>query len=882
MRVLRSFRLRLRSVFRGRRVEQDLEEELRIHLDREIERNSARGVPPVEARAAALRAFGNVAMIQEQVRDTWRTRWLEDVSRDLRVASRILRRSPGFSVAIALTLAFGIGANTALFSICNTLLLKPLPYANADRLVMLWEQLPGLPRVAVAPANFIDWRRDARSFSQVAGINPFPTFVLSGSGEAARLNGAAVSWDFFSLLGVQIDLGRSFVREDDQPGRNRVAILSHGTWLTRFGERRDIVGTELSMNDLKYVVIGVLPEQFEFTAQASDFQGRNQFDVWIPLGLNATPARGTHPLRVFARLADGATLAQAQAEMDVIAANLARAYPADNTNRGIGVIPLREQLTAGVRPMLLTLFGAVGFVLLIACANVASLLLSRGTGRAMEMSVRMAMGAGFRRIAQQLLIESVLLAVVAGGLGLAVAFASIRIALPYLPAELSRANHVTVDAQVLLFTLVTSVGTGVLFGLAPLFQARRLDANRVLTHGPRTSAGSVTRLRAALVVAQIAITCILLIGAGLMARSLSTLLNVPTGFHTDHLLTARLTLPRGRFPDAAHVGAIQAQLVSRLRQTPGVQSAGAAAYLPFSGDDNGWSFFIDGRPPLPTGVFNMSNYRPVTAGYFGTIGVPLVRGRDFSDADDEKRSFVVVINETMARMYFEGENPIGQRIRFGGPTWRTVIGIVGDLRHYSLDQDVRPEMYVPFSQAPQPEGVAAIVIRTPIDAAAMTVTLRRTIGAIDPGLPLDRIQTMEQLVSATAAQPRFRTLLLTALALLALTMACVAIYGVTNYSVRQRTRELGIYMAIGASSRDVLRLVLRQSATLIVVGLSVGLLASAALGRVLAQFLFGVTPLDVLTFLIVSLLLAFVAFVATLIPARGATRLDPVVALRYE
>jgi putative ABC transport system permease protein len=881
-RFLRPFLARLRWGAAPPAADEDFDAEVREHIRLLTERYIREGMTSEGAARAARLRFGNTTLLVEERHDmqTWPT--ADAIWRDLRYSGRMLRRNPGFTATIVLTLAFGIGANTAIFSICDALLLKPLPYSEPERIVMLWEQLPDLPRIGAAPANFVDWRRQARSFSHVAAVNPFPTFVLGGSGEAARLAGAAVSWDFFTLLGVRPSLGRGFLEDEDQPGRNRVAMLSHDTWISRFGGRRDIIGTSVLLNDTPYSVIGVLPEDFEFVAQPADFQGRTQFDVWTPLALNPQPSRGTHPLRVFARLRPGVTLSQAQADVSVVAGNLARAYPGDNTDRGIGVVPLRDQVTADVRPILLVLLGAVGFVLLIACANVASLLLSRGTGRSTEMSVRVAMGAGLRRITQQLVIETLLLGLAGGALGLALGVAAVRMALPYLPAELSRATGVAVDARIFLFTLLTSLGTGLLCGLGPLVQAWRLDGSEALSSGTRVTGGLVTRLRGALVVGQLAVTCILLIGAGLMTKSLWTLLSVPTGFQADHLLTARQTLPRLRFSDAATVEAFQRRLLGRLYEVPGVQSAGVAAYLPFSGDDNGWAFAIEGRPPLPTGTFNMADYRPVTRGYFETIGLPLRRGRAFVDTDEADAPYVVVINESMARAFWKTDDPIGQRLRFGGPEWRTVVGVVGDLRHEALDKEGGPEMYVPFGQAPQPETVSAIVVRTSIDASAMTSSLRQAVASIDPAVPLDRIETMEQLVWSSASQPRFRTFLLGTLALLALVMASIGIYGVTSYSVRQRTREFGIYMTVGATARDVLRLVLRQSARLIAVGLGLGLVSSFALVRIVERFLYGVTPLDAATFLMVSCFLATIACVASYIPARWATRIDPVVALRHE
>ena len=807
---------------------------------------------------------------------------LDALWRDLRYAGRMARKNPGFTAAVAMTLALGIGANTALFSICNAVLLKPLPYSDPEHIVMLWEQLPGNPFVPVAPANFTDWRAQSVAFSEVAAINPFPSFILSGAGESVRLRGAAISWNFFSLLGTQITMGRSFLPEEDQPGRNRVAILPYSIWANRFGASPDIIGKSVTLNDLNFTVVGILPRDFEFVGKASDFQARNEFDIWVPLALNQNPSRGTHPLRVFARLKMGTTLSQAQANLNMVAANLARAFPEDNKDRGIGAVPLVQQITADVRPALLTLLGAVGFVLLIACANVANLLLTRGAMRQNEMAVRAAMGASRREVAQQLLVESLLLALAGGFIGLLLAVAAVRVVVPFLPADLARAGGVAVDLRVMVFTVSITLAAGILFGLAPLFQTRYVNANDALKQGTRIAGSLQTRLRSGLVIGQMAITLVLLIGGGLLAKSFWTLLHVPPGFRTDHLLTARLTLARSRYPDAARIANVQRDLIEQLRGVPGVRFAGLAAYLPLSGDDNGWAFFIQGRPPLPKGVYDVAKYRPVSHGYFETIGMPMIRGRDFIAADTQDAPFVVVINESMARVYWGQQDPVGQRLRFGNETWRTVIGVVGDVRHESLDRDLKPEMYVPFAQAPQPESISTIVVRTAGEAPAFTTGLRAAVSAIDPALPLDQVRTMEQIVWSSVGEPGFRTIVLGVFATLALAMASIGIYGVTNYSVTQRTREFGVYIAIGATTRDVLRLVLGKAALMIIAGLALGLLASVGLTRLIARFLYGVTALDPLTFVMVPLFLFAVAFLASYLPARRATKVDPMVALRYE
>jgi putative ABC transport system permease protein len=875
----RSLTGRLRGML-GRPDDREFDAELEEHLHLLAERFERQGLAPDEALIAARRQFGNTTRLRE---DRWELQTIaviESLWIDLRHAGRALRKRPTFAAAVVLTLALGIGANTAIFSLCNAVLLKPLPYAEPDRLVTLWEQANG-SLGTVAPANFADWRHQARSFSAVAAIAS-SSLVLTGSGEPARLSAGTVSWNFFALLGIDPALGRGFLREEDQPGRNRVAILSYATWVDRFGGRADIVGSDVTFNDATYTIIGVLPADFEFAAKGSGARLLTKYDVWVPLALDpARLQRGTHPLRVLARLAPGIDFDTAQAELNVLAAALARAYPEDNKDKGIRAVPLAEWLTGEARQPLFTLLAAVGFVLAIACANVANLLLTRAAARRKETSLRLAIGASSARIAQHLLVESALLGFVGGALGLTLASVGLRAVVAYLPADLPRTANIAIDWRVLLFTTLISIATVVLFALAPLVHLRRVSARESLAHGTRV-AGSPSTLRSALVVAQVAVTLVLLVGAGLLAKSLWALVHVPTGFRPDHVLTARVTLPRARYTDAPRVAAFQHALFERLRGLPSVLSAGATAYLPLSGDDNGWAFFIEGRPPLPVGVWNMAKYRAVSDGYFGALGMPIVRGRDIAATDTRDAPLVVIINAAMAKAHWRGQDPLGQRLRFGGPIWKTIIGIVGDVRHERLDGDLLPEMYVPFAQAPNVEATPTIVVRTAADPAAMATTLRAAVAATDAAVPVDRVRTLDDFVSASVGQPRFRTWLLAALSLLALVMASIGLYGVTNDAVVQRTHEFGICLAVGATSADVIRLVLGRAARLLFAGLALGLLASAALTWTMARLLFGVAPLDGQTFAMVSILLIAVGCAASYIPARRASRIDPALALRSE
>jgi putative ABC transport system permease protein len=881
MRAVRLLLTRLHGLIRPQD-DAALDAEIREHLDLLEQRYQSQGMTPQQAAAAARRQFGNPTRLKEDRRRLQTAPALESLWVDIKYGGRVLRHQPRFTAAVTMTLALGIGANTAVFSLCNTMLLKPLPYANADRLVMLWEHLDQVPLMAVAPANFVDWRSRTRSFTGMAAINPFPSFILTGSGEPARLAAAAVSWDFFSVLGTPVAIGRSFMPEEDRPGSNRVAILSHPTWIGRFGGRPDIVGRTITLNDLRFTVVGILPADFEFVGRSADFQARNRFDIWFPLALNARPSRGTHPLRVLARMKPETTIERAQAELDVVGADLARAFPEDNRGRGIRAVALREQVSAPVRPALVTLLAAVGLVLLIACGNVANLLLSRGAGRQREFAVRLALGAGRGRLVRQLLIENTMLGLLGGATGLVIALAAVRMAAPYLPADMSRAANLALDWRVLLFTAAVSLATSALFGLAPLVQARGARATDSLVHGTRLVGETRTWLRGALVVGQLAVALMLLVGAVLLVKSLWTLLHVPPGFTTERVLTARVTLPGSRYTDVARMADVQQQILERLRRSPGVETAGIAAYLPLSGDDNGWAFFIEGRPALPTGVYNVTAYRPISDGYFETIGMRLVKGRAFSAADRHGAPLVVMINDSMARAYWGGQDPVGQRLHFSGPEWRTIVGVVGDVRHEGLAGAAKPEMYVPFGQLPVPESAPTLVVRSSVDAAALTSAVRSAVASVDPSLPLDRITTLDELVASSVGEPRFRTMVLAALSLLALVIATVGIFSVTNYSVVQRTREFGLYLAMGATPGDVVRRVLGETAALVGLGLALGCVGAFALARLLTEFLFGVTAWDPQTFVLVPLFLGAVAGLASYIPARRATRIDPMAALRYE
>jgi putative ABC transport system permease protein len=879
---------RIRDTVRGEPPDLEFQAELEEHVRLLAERYRRQGMTAEAAMLAAQQQFGNTTLLQEDLRAMQIIPAIEALRADLTYAVRTLRKNPGFTATAVVTLALGIGANTTIFSVCNAVLFKPLPYAEPDRIVMLSERMPDGKLSEVAPANFVDWRNGSRLFTDMAAMRASSfasSFILGGKSEASRLTGGDVSSSFFSVLGVRFMLGRNFLSDEDLPGHDRVAILSYAAWSKQFGADRDIAGKAITLDDTTYTVVGVLPADFQFGSTAADFQARSQPDVWVPLALDPQKLqRGAHMLHVIGRLKPGVKLAQAQAELNVIAANLAQQYPGNNKDVGIAAVPLTDQVTGSVRVALETLLGAVGLVLLIACANVANWLLGRAAARRKEMAVRIALGASRRRLAQQLLTESLFLASLGGIAGFALALAAIAALTPQLPADLSRAAGIAVDMRMLIFTAVISLVTGILFGLGPLFATWRENAGESLKQNNRSASGIQTRLRSGLAVAQIAIAIILLIGAGLMVKSFWALLHVAPGFRSDSILTARLSVPRSRYPDNRRIAALEGEMLERLRGRPGVQSAGLATYVPLSGLDNGWSFLIEGRPPLPVGTYNMAEYRPVSAGYFEAIGIPLLRGRSFTPADTAEAPWVIVINDSMAREYWPSENPIGRRIKASGgqPTWRTVIGVVGDVLHEGLDVAAKPEMYLPVDQAMNIESNPTIVVRTSLDAGAAAGELRAAVSAIDPAIAVDRVETMQQLVSGSVAQPRFRTMILAAFSLLALVMASIGIYGVMSYLVIQRTREFGIRLSLGATQTDVLRLVLGRAATLIGAGTCLGLVGSGLLVQLITKLLFGTAPLDPLTFVAVPVILAAVALLASYIPARQATRIDPIMALRRE
>lgn len=810
----------------------------------------------------------------------WRT--IDAIHQDVRYTLRSMRRQPGFYCAVILTLSLGIAANSTIFSVCDAILFRPLPYAQPDQLVMAWERSLDDGKVgSVTPADFVDWQRRSRSFAHLAALDPFPNFNLTGQGEPERLAGAAVSANLFDLFGTRLALGRGFLAEEDRPGNNRVAILSHALWERRFQSDANVVGATITLNARPYVVVGVLPADFRFVGQSADFQSRHRFDVWVPLALDPAmlpKLRETHPLRVFGRLAPNVSLLQAHADLSAVASQLEREYPRSNRLRGVQVVTLSAQVVGDVQTGLLMLQAAVGVVLLIACANVASLLLARAGGRQSEFAVRIALGAGARRLYQQTLTEATVLALTGGALGLLLAAWGIELLRGQLPA-MPRVDEIGLDSRVLWFTFGSAVATALVFGLAPLFHQLRLNVSGALKDGGRTVAGQ-SSMRYALVVGEIAFAALLLVGAALIAQSFWRLSSVDPGFRTDHILSANVSLPWSRYQTPARAAEFHDRVLENIRAFPGVLSAGGAAFLPLGGVDNTWGFHIENQP-VP---HESAKYRPITPGYLETMGIPIKAGRALTEGDTATAHRAVLISETMKRKYFPDRDPIGQRLRLLDPTmeWRTIVGVVGDVRDEALDLSARSAIYVPHTQTPFSVLDLSMVTRTAADPMTVIGAVREAVRSHDPNQPIYGITTMEQVLEATVGQPRFRSGLVSGFAAVALILACIGIYGVMAQLVAGRRREFGVRLALGATPRDLVRQVLRQTGMLAAAGVLLGLSGAAVVTRLAASLLYEVSTRDPWAYATAAVVLGAVALLAAYVPARRAGRVDVVRVLRQE
>lgn len=874
--------------------EAEIVEELGQHLDDVYERSLKAGATEVEAKQVALKELADADVMQREMRRSQkpatgppiagggRTNLLLDFLHDLRYAVRLQRKNPGFTIVAVIALALGIGANTAIFSVVNTVLLRPLPYRDPDRLVMVWEDSSkqGYPQDTPAAANFVDWRDQNEVFEGMAAMTD-TSFNLTGTGDPERLEGRAVSTTLFPLLGVEPQIGRVFTAAEDQPGSERVVLISYGLWQRRFGGDASVVGKTLTLNGASYTVVGVMPARFQFPT-ADD-------EAWVPIAFSKEDAanRNRHYLQVVARLKPGITLPQAQAEMSTIATRLQKQYPESNTDVGAVITPLHEHLVGDIKPALLILLGAVGLVLLIACANVANLLLARAAVRQKEIAVRVALGARRGRLIRQFLTESVLLSTLGGLVGLAIAYVGLIVLKAFIPENISQARAISIDYKVLGFTLLVSVLTGLIFGLAPAIQSVRFNQIETLKEGGRDAAtgGSGKRLRSLLVVAEVAISLVLLIGAGLLINSFLRLRNVDPGFRAENLLTMKIVLPDLKYEKKAQRSAFYTDLVQRVQSLAGVRSAAVTTNLPLYFQGNSISVNIEGRPEPPPGQELIVVTRIISPGYFDTMSIPLLKGRQLTDQDTDDSPNVVVVSEAMARRYWPGEEAVAKRITIGKvksqEDWIQVVGVVKDVRQFELNSDPKPQMYLTHRQYGFFDA-QDLVVKTDVDPASMATAVRKAVGEIDKDQPVSNIRTMETIMADSIARQRFSMLLLAIFASVALVLAAVGIYGVMSYSVTQRTHEIGIRMALGAQTSTVLKLAVGYGFKLVVIGIAIGLIAALALTRVMSTLLFGVTPTDPMTFTLISLLLVAVAAIASYIPARRATRVNPIIALRYE
>jgi putative ABC transport system permease protein len=812
------------------------------------------------------------------------------IIKELRYAARALLKHPGFSLIAITTLALGIGANTAIFSVVNATLLRPLPFRDPERVVMVWGFLPKLAqttdKLPNSSANFINLRDQNKSFENLAAFRSW-SWQLTGGAEPELLRGARVSADFFQAVGAGPILGRVFTPEEDMPNRAPVAIISHALWQRQFGGDRNVVGKTIMLTGQSAMVLGVMPEGFQFPGGANMIPGLQfalQNDVWMPLALTdwERQQHGNLNLAVIGRLKPGVSPAEGENELRALQQSL----PLGKIGYTLNVLPLHQQMVGTIRKPLLVLLATVAFVLLIACANIANLLLARATSRQKEIAIRAALGAARLRIIRQLLTESLLLSLVGGAVGLLLAVWGNLLLVSLIPRDVPRINDVSVDARILLFTLLMSVVTGLVFGLVPALQASRFDLNHSLKDGARGTTGGLgqNRLRSLLVVSEVAMAVVLLIGAGLLMKSFGRLLDVKPGFNPDNVLTMEVQLPNlppSRYQSDEAQTAFFQQLLDRIRALPGVENAGGVLSLPLSGAFESTDVILEAEASSTTAQRPNADYTIVTPNYFSALQIPLLQGRQFTVQDRRDAPGVIIINDKLAERCWPGENPIGKRLRIGyEKDQREVIGVVGSIKQTTLDAEARPAMYLPHLQS-STSGLT-VLVRTTGEPLALAAAVRNEVRAIDKDVPVTHVQTMERVLGASVAQPRFSMLLVGLFAALALVLSAVGIYGVMAYSVSRRAHEIGVRMALGAGANQVLKLVLKDGMLLALAGIALGLLGAFALTRLMASLLFGISAKDPFTFASVAMLLAAVAFVACYIPARRATKVDPLTALRSE
>jgi predicted permease len=878
-----------------KRRNEELNEEIQGHLELAARENVESGLAPRDAQTAARHEFGSIALAEEVTRDMWGGRWFEDLLQDVRCGLRMLGKSPGFAAIAILTLALGIGANSALFSVVNGVLLNPLPYPDPEQVVIVSDKSSNLPETWISYPDFLDWVRDNHSFTSLAAYESLVSFNLLGQGEPERVSGTEVSSMFFPTLGVAPILGRNLSAAEDQLNGPPAVLLSGGFWKTKFGGSPEVLGKAINLDGTDYTVVGVLPENFYFCCENISFR---LSDVYVPIGADKSPwmqDRKFHPgTYAVGRLKPGITLAQARADMDGMAHNLAATYPDADKDLEVAVTPLKEVMVRDIRPFLLVLLAAVGFVLLIACVNVANLLLARSTGRAREFAVRAALGASRGRVIRQLLTESVLLTIAGGTLGLLLASWGTRAALSVLPSTLPRANDVHTDPRVLLFTLAVSLLAGVLFGLAPALKTGQPGLHETLKEGGRGGSGARYRTQGAFVVIETALTVVLLVGAGLSIRTLVGLWSVNPGFDPHNVLSFNVGFPPSvASGDATQIRASFRQLTEKIAAVPGVQSVSLMNAAFPMGDRYDLNFWIDGQPkPITDNGLPLSLWYLTGPDYLKVMKIPLVRGRFLTARDDANSPGVCVIDEDFARKYFGNEDPIGKRLNFDLVYKQLeIVGVVGHVKQFGLDENARSlarvEFYASAMQLPDDLTKAFVpftgyIIRTEVSPDAITASIREALRGFDSKAVMFHTETMDNVVARSLASRRFAMILLAVFAALALALSSIGIYGVISYVASQRTNEIGIRISLGAQSSDILKIVLGHGARLSLIGLAVGLVAAAGLTRLMTTILYGVHATDPLTFAVVIIVLTVVALAACYIPARRAMKVDPIVALKYE
>jgi predicted permease len=874
----------LYSLFHKNRAEREMDDELRFHLEKQIEQNVTKGMSAEEARYAALRQFGNIGQVKEECRDSWGVRFIHDLVADTRYGLRQLRRNPGFTLVAVLTLALGIGASTAIFSVVDAVLLRPLPYARPDRLVTV---LQGKGSGPVAPANFKDWQARNRVFKDM-GAAEWWEANLQGHDKPERVMGLHLTPEVLRLLGVQPVLGRIFSQDEGEKGREHVVVLSHGLWQRRFGADPGVVGSTVRLNGEAYTVVGVMPAGFKFAPYWA-----TQAQIWAPLALGDRAGnRKASSLRIFARLKDGVTVPQARADMENITRRLEQQYP--GTNRNVTVTGLQEKAVGNVRPALLVLLGAVGFLLLIGCANVAHMVLARSAARQKEIALRAAVGANSGRLVRQLLTESIVLASFGCLGGTALATWGIGVITAAMPSDLPGVENIAMDWRVLAFAIGASLLTGLLFGLAPAIQASPVNLNEPLKAGGRTTTGGNQhhRFRSALVISEFAMAALLLAGAGLMIQSFIKVQRIDPGFDSQHLLSAVISVAGTKEEEPSRRTLFFQEALQRVAALPGVRSVSAINHLPLDGDEWDFHFAAGGRPvprPIeaPVGVF-----RVVMPGYFRTMGIPLLRGRGFVRTDGLNSPPAVIVNATLARQYWPGEDAVGKRLALYNhdqPAWYSIIGVAANAKQSDWTAVPQPEMYFPYLQTTMylesTSGWAryiTLVVRTGNDPTQLATAVRNAVWDLDKDVTFSRVESMNQVIAGSLSQPHLYVLLLGTFGSLALLLAAIGIYGVMSRYVSNRTHEIGVRIALGAEARDILKLITGRGMLLAGIGITAGVVTGLALTRLMASILYQVQPSDPLTFLLAVLVLAAVALAACYIPARRASKVDPIVALRYE